>query len=388
MVTKSRTFYTSAVAGVSRPTHFNQFEPYSYSGILNQETIMSNSHWRVSSGWSGGGPMFLTRNTTSFNPDVVNTSWPQPGGYLGNGSVRLMYPAQSVPNSLGIPQHPSQLSRYVDGTQAIARTEPTNPAFDLSVFIGELRAEGIPNLPGTALREKVKSAKSGGSEYLNVEFGWLPLIRGVRDFCKTVNNADKIITSYQQKANQVWQRRYEWPAVEQKQAFASRFSAEPAVGFFEGGGVLEHRFERKWFEAEYEYYLPTGPKLNEKLQRYGSYARKLLGLDLSPEVLWNLSPWSWAADWFANTGDVMHNISALGTDGMVIRHAYVMHHTGLTRQSTGDLFGIPSLRQSRLEVTETKSRLGASPFGFGLVDADLSAKQKAIIAALGLTKTR
>jgi hypothetical protein len=289
---------------------------------------------------------------------------------------------------LGIPSHPSELSRYADGTTAIARTEPTNPAFDLSVFLGEIRAEGIPNLPGTALREKVKSAKSGGSEYLNIEFGWVPLINGLRDFCKTVEKSDSIIRSYQEKANVVTQRSYEWPVEEQSQAFACNFSAQPAIGFFSGGGVHEHRFERKWFEAEYIYYLPTGTALNDKIRRYGSYARKLLGVDLSPEVLWNLSPWSWAADWFANTGDVMHNISALGTDGLVMRHAYVMHHTGLVRQSTGYLHGVPSLRQQQTQITETKSRLGATPFGFGLTDAGLTTKQKAIIVALGLTKTR
>jgi hypothetical protein len=218
-----------------------------------------------------------------------------------------------------------------------------------------------------------------------VEFGWAPLVRGVQQFAHTVNNSDKIIRSYQERANRVTQRRYQWPDVESSQAYACSHVSNPP-GFFTGGGHSEHRFERKWFEAEYIYYLPTGNSINDKVRRYGSYARKLLGVTLSPEVLWNLSPWSWAADWFANTGDVMHNISALGTDGLVIRHAYVMHHTGLVTVDEGDFNGLKQYRQKRVNVQETKSRLGASPFGFGLTDADLTLKQKAIITALGLSR--
>lgn len=84
----------------------------------------------------------------------------------------------------------------------------------------------------------------------------------------------------------------------------------------------------------------------------------------------------------------MHNISALGTDGLVMRHAYVMHHTGLETRFSGSVTGDHVGYQVKTSLTETKSRLGALPYGFGLTDLDLTSKQKAIIAALGLAKQR
>jgi hypothetical protein len=127
--------------------------------------------------------------------------------------------------------------------------------------------------------------------------------------------------------------------------------------------------------------------VNDKFRRYGSYARKLLGVELSPSVLWNLSPWSWAADWVGNMGDLMNVVSALGRDSLVIRNAYVMHHTGLVTTYTGDLNGLPSRRMTKVRIQETKTRIGAlSPFGFGLGKADLTAKQWTILAALGMSR--
>jgi hypothetical protein len=269
------------------------------------------------------------------------------------------------------------------GTTAIAKTEPTNPAFDLATAIGELRMEGIPNLPGAQAMETTRLAKKAGSEYLNLEFGWLPLVRSIRDFASVVDNHDQIIRDYQEGQNRFIQRSYEWPAEEESRAAACSFGMTPADGFFTGGGRWSNSFRKTWFEAEYRYKLPVGGSVDAKVRRYGSYARKLLGVDLSPEVLWNLSPWSWAADWFSNTGDVMHNISALGTDGLVLRHGYIMSHCGRTVQDFGVYAGQP---QTHTFSTETKTRRPATPFGFGVAYSSLSAKQLAVVGALGMSR--
>jgi hypothetical protein len=136
-------------------------------------------------------------------------------------------------------------------------------------------------------------------------------------------------------------------------------------------------------EVDFIYYLPTGDSAREKISRYGAYARKLLGIDLTPEVLWNLSPWSWAADWFSNTGDVMHNISAFGSDGLVMRNGYTMCHSGLTQVDSGSYSGF---YQVKTRVRETKTRHVATPYGFGVSYDGLSARQIATVAALGLSR--
>jgi hypothetical protein len=234
------------------------------------------------------------------------------------------------------------------------------------------------------MMEQTKRAKAAGSEYLNVEFGWLPLVRGVRDFAKTVENADKIIRQHQENANRVLQRRYNWPQLSDSRADACSHSMTPAVSFFTDGGRFQSVLQNKWLEAEFIFYLPIGGSMNDKIRRYGSYARKLLGIDLSPEVLWNLAPWSWAADWFGNMGDVLHNLSAFHQDGMVMRHAYIMCHTRKDTVDSGRYQNGPLHVRTRRQ--ETKTRLPATPYGFGVSYEGLSLRQTAVVAALGLSR--
>jgi len=378
--TKSRSWSSEPLAGQKRSSIFVGWSPYSLAGVSSSESEVTFSHARLNGRWSGGGPWHLNRSIQTFNgpPQRVNSGLFQGTTRMGS-ALASVYPMQQY-------TAPSDAQLLADGTTAIARTEPTSPAFDLSVFLGELRAEGLPNLPGTAVRETTRRAKAAGGEYLNLEFGWLPLVRGVRDFAKTVDNSDQILRSYQEQANKVIQRGYEFPLSEESHAEPMSFgSAVAGGGNYTQGGCYQHRRQRKWLEVEYIYHLPTGQTRNDKFRRYGSYARKLLGIDLSPEVLWNLSPWSWAADWFGNVGDVMHNISALGTDGLVIRNGYIMCHMEYTRQDSGRLSGSGPMC-THTTIKETKSRLSATPFGFGVSYSGLSLKQTAIVAALGLSK--
>lgn len=385
--TKTRTWFGGSVSGISRPTGFSSFTPYSDLGPQSVETRYSVNHARLAGGrWSGGGPFSLYRQTFTYLPNPAKYI-----AYFGtgtnvkmSGSVRLHAPSTSVP-PLEVYSHPSDVQLIADGTSAIARTEPLNPAFDLSVFLGELRAEGIPNMPGSAVRDKVSVARATGSEYLNVEFGWLPLVRGIRDFASVVDQSDQILAQHRQNANRILDRSYEWPEQSDSRWDSCNHSVIPsAAGTALGGGQFQSVSQRKWFEAEYQFYLPTGTSYGDKLRRYGSYARKLLGVDLSPEVLWNLSPWSWAADWFGNVGDVMHNVSAFQRDGLVMRNAYIMCHTRKEVVNSGQLPNGPYLRKT--EVEERKTRLPATPYGFGVSYDGLSLRQKAVVAALGLSR--
>jgi hypothetical protein len=382
---KTHAWKADPVSGVSRSSGFAEWAPYLDLGTDCSETETTFNHARLSGGrWSGGGPWDLWRNTQICSPSstkVEKTSGTgQVKGTARMGSARIStYPMAEY-------SHPTDVQLNALGTTAIARTEPTNPSFDLSVFLGELRAEGLPNLPGSAMKEKTRLAKSAGSEYLNVEFGWLPLVRGLRDFANTVDKSDQITRSYQEQANKVVQRSYEWPIENESHAEPCSFNAIPGNGgTFQGGGRYQHRFQKKWFEVEYVYYLPTGNSMNDKIRRFGSYARKLYGIDISPEVLWNLAPWSWAADWFANTGDVMHNISALGTDGLVMRNGYVMCHTRKEILDSGNNT-LNGKFMTKHTLSERKTRRNATPYGFGLLYNDLTSKQKAVIAALGMSR--
>jgi len=125
------------------------------------------------------------------------------------------------------------------------------------------------------------------------------------------------------------------------------------------------------------------------MDRHALEAKKLLGLTLTPDTLWNAAPWSWAVDWFSNTGDVISNVTDSVTDGLVMRYGYIMEHSivkniySLTKPGTLN----PDVRVPSITlVVETKKRRRANPFGFGLSWGSLSLRQQAIALALGLTR--
>lgn len=388
---KRNGYYTSSVSGVTRSIGAEPLHPYS-GAVYSYENCYTESHPRLNGRWAGGGQFYLERTTYRYMPDSVPVFVSNPDGsfVFTNGSGRIdVAIGSSTPD---LPAFPALSDSALDamGTTAIARTEPTAPAFDLATAIGELRSDGIPNIPGPEMREQVKHARTAGDNYLNLEFGWFPLVRSVQEFATAVNNSDSILRKYQEGANRVIKRSYEWPVLDEQQFYETKFAAFPSdAGQFTGGGRMNQRTRKTWFEVDYIYYLPTGGSTTDKIRRYGSYARKLIGVDLSPEVLWNLAPWSWAADWFGNTGDMIHNISAIGNDGLVMRNGYIMSHNRYLTRDSGQIArsaGRPPTFQIKERLVETKVRRGATPLGFGVSYAGLSLKQKAIIAALGLSR--
>jgi hypothetical protein len=376
---KRRDFRSGAVSGQNRSSGFVPFTPYSDLGVLNFEEILSENHSFRNGRWSGGGPMWLTRDVTRFQPCSIKR-FNGAGALLTDGTVRIVGPTIGIP-ALTPPDHPNDAQLMADGVKAIGLTAPTNPAFNLAYELGELRLGGVPSLPGKAMRETTRRAKGAGGEYLNIEFGWRPMVDSLQDFCRVVEQSDDILRKYQENSDKPIPRSYEFPIVEDSRADNCSFSMQPAVGFFQGGGQTQTYFVKKWFEAEFVYHVPAGGSMTDKMRRYGSYARKLLGVDPSPELVWNISPWSWAVDWFTNIGDVMHNISVLGKDGLVMRHAYMMCHTQKKIIKSGTAFGASTYSE---QIVERKTRLGASPYGFGVSYNGLSARQMAVIAALGL----
>jgi len=130
-----------------------------------------------------------------------------------------------------------------------------------------------------------------------------------------------------------------------------------------------------------------------KLGAFGelSQARKILGLELTPENIWAITPWSWAVDWFTNAGSVIKNYQAFALDGLVMRYGYIMEHvvTKNTYYHVGPIlncWGDSDAPTPMCFVTETKKRRRATPFGFGLTMAGLTTRQKAITAALGISR--
>lgn len=312
-----------------------------------------------------------------------------------------------APGSATAAPLPAYVANSLDalGTTAIARVEPTNPNAGLLTFIGEVRNDGIPAVIGNGLlRSEARKFKELGSEYLNVEFGWRPFVSDLRTFGNTVSNMDVILSKYRKGVGKPIKRRYNFPvesAVSETTPVANQL-AFPNISimgghpFFPGGnprGTLTTTDVKKvsrWFEGCFTYYLPVGDSQAVKMARFAAEANKLLGTRITPEAVWNLTPWTWALDWLGNFGDIAHNVSAFLDDSLVMRYGYMMESIEYSRiytwQGPARSDGVNALY---LTVTNgRKRRVPATPYGFGLTFDGFSDRQKAIIAALGISRSR
>jgi hypothetical protein len=281
------------------------------------------------------------------------------------------------------------------GTTLISRCLPTNPVSNAASFLGELR-EGLPSIPGRALLREGIKPKSIGGEYLNVEFGIKPMLSDLEKFVQANQNSEKILAQLERDSGQVVRRRKGLPQINTETTTVQDKTYPSAVG---GGfnayhvnlGVTTRTVKTTrdvWFSGAFTYYLP--PK--GTWERTISELDKLYGVRLTADTLYQLTPWSWAVDYAVNLGDVIHNLTQFAQDGLVMRYGYVMCKTrrevtttwnGNFRDSGGNFRPITVTDKY---VWETKQRRRATPYGFGLTYDGLSDSQKAIIAALGMSR--
>lgn len=286
------------------------------------------------------------------------------------------------------------------GATAISRTVPTAPSFSLITALGEIRNDGIPTILGGAFlkaRKLSQLPKTAAGEYLNFEFGWKPFIADIRKLCSSVMKSEKILSDYEKGSGKNIFRHYEFPED------VSVTTSEPEMGSvlypalatycydsYQGSLTKTVKTERKvWFEGTYRYNVPSGDDVRSQIASAASKAEHLLGLRITPEVLWNLQPWTWLVDWFLNIGDLLTNFSAFGTDELMLKRGYVMCSTNTTvtytHQGTVYKNGGPGV-VSQSFSGESKLRLRASPWGFGVTFEEFTPRQIAILAALGITQ--
>lgn len=296
------------------------------------------------------------------------------------------------------------------GVRAIAKTMPTNPASDLAVSLAEIKREGLPSITGASLfRDQVSAHKKLGSEYLNIEFGWKPLVGATVETMNAVAESARILRQYQRDSGRWVRRDYTFPEEITQKVNPLKQLTTGSTGTYlvdprndtakwsplwTSGATQFHDHTKTtrqvYFRGAYSYYLQSGNSHLNKLFGFEQKARRLLGLELTPEVLWELSPWSWLVDWNLNVQDNIHNAEALNRDGLVIRYGYLMcktvsEHTLTVTNVTprnGPTFGPITVTY---RITR-KQRVRAEPYGFGSNPAAYTSRQWAILAALGMTK--
>lgn len=301
--------------------------------------------------------------------------------------------------------NPGDLTTY--GATAMSRCAPTNPHASLANMVGELRRDGLPAITGMEIWRKRWSAKRREylrgdlkytpDEFLNIEFGIKPLYNDLLKLRTAMLRGQEIMKQYRRDASRVVRRRYAFPSDLSSTGPTDMGMPYPSPGldlyyWDHGGKTTKTKLVTvdRWYSGAFTFADMMPKSAFGDVTNYLRQANHLLGILPTPEVLWNLTPWTWALDWFTNAGDVVNNASMMATEGLVQVYGYMMERT--TVEVVYSHTGSQLLKGPGVNVTQTlkatrKRRVHASPFGFGLTDSALTPKQWAILAAVGLTQS-
>jgi hypothetical protein len=257
------------------------------------------------------------------------------------------------------------------------------------------------------LKDRSQGFKAYGSEYLNVQFGWKPFVSDIKKIVKAVQNQSEILRQFQRDAGRVVRRKHGFPDVTTTSFLEnSNNYSDCLVGLTGSAGddflTTPNRtrlvsredtmVQKTWFSGAFQYAVPISDDVIGKLEAFEARANHLLGIRLTPDVLWELTPWSWLLDWVGTIGQSITTASLLQNDSLVIRYGYLMRHT--VQQRTYRIQDLSFKGQTNSLGTishtlrrESKERVRATPYGFGITPANFSPQQWAILGALGLTKS-
>jgi hypothetical protein len=384
-----------------------------------KQITVSESHPvnRSTGSYDAGGPFYTSKFVPFERNGHVKNAFRIPGYTFYSGPVSCDFPTRAEMEEVGYSNFDRQYGDKNEshmtekGATAVSLCAPTNPASQLGTTLAETFREGVPSLPGIQLwRDKTKFLKGLGSEYLNYQFGWAPLQDEVHSVVNAARHHRDILNQYHRGEGSDTHRRFEF-SLQREENNVVHEGPKPSLPgsrYYFGDGVFPERVislvrETKcWFEGAFTYALPSSTDSWRKALGFGSDADELFGIAVSPDVLWELTPWSWAVDWFSNAGDVINNVTNFGLAGLVMRYGYVMEEsiervtattgpfecvtTDRENPSLDNLYGTVATASASGYETVTKRRLPANPFGFGISWQGLSPTQLAITAALGITR--
>lgn len=341
---------------------------------------------------------------------VSGTWWYNGGRYYYSGEIPCTSTYLSVfgqdcltPSSFAELAWEDPLSYGASGWN---KARPGKPTADLALFLAEIRdvprmlkdtAKFFKNSWTAFTKGGQHVSKHAANSWLGANFGWLPFISDMRKFARTTQTLDKSIQQLK-RDNGKWVRRRRTVSttletlsdtgwVNNQPYHGSGFNSTAYVGLpnMRGRCTIE-RAADFWFEAAFRYWIPDIGTSNWRRKAI----RKLYGLDLTPSLLWEATPFSWLVDWYSNVGDVISNLDNNLAENLVAKYAYVMGTQRLIGSVSTEFNFKPEVTCPKTHINHLnvllKERHHASPFGFALSSDNFTARQWSLLAALGIQR--
>lgn len=268
------------------------------------------------------------------------------------------------------------------------------------------RKENLFNKSGFSV---IMQPKSAADDFINHQFGWAPFVGDMMKFVDIHQNAERYLYDLIRQ-NDTWIRR---KAVLQNDTTQNRIGRiyHPSVdpwGTHENGlcddlvvdgitckgycDITEVVETKVWATGQFKYYRPEFDYRNPDNSGNMAALQRLLtlyGLRINPTVLWKVTPWSWAIDWFTHFGKFIERQDDFITDGIVARDLYLMRTMKryVTKTSYINFSSGARVFTWRREFSTKVRKIASSPYGFDQPWAGLSPKQLAILAAIGISQS-
>lgn len=395
--------------------------------------------------YNGGGPLFLVRVTEpsgiagagkiypagAYSQGPAN--YPLPGhfqddwrsGYMGSFVHTGLPDVVSIggkwltkPSDYHATLNPDDLSGL--GSRAYGRLRPKVEVAGLGQAIAE--AKDVPRMLKTSAKgfhevwkslsprnaadaSRLMSPKSATEQFLNYQFGWKPFLKDVGDMYDLVTNYTNHLTRTTGK-NDKWQKRRFFEDTVSTSKVVENFTRSknhvlfrtylaPAIGSNTCQSVsvkiTRETVTRYWYEGSFKYYRPEFDESSDMHPRVRA-ARQFLtlaGANVSPSLIYKVTPWSWLLDWFSSVGDSVQRIEDMITGQVVTRYMYLMRETyDRYVYQTEHVFPNTRIACTSYQEVRVKRRVdGSGLYGFQGSPRSLSATQLGILAALGLSRT-
>lgn len=273
------------------------------------------------------------------------------------------------------------------GGEGVNLTLPLQSESNLAVALGELSRDGLPQVPGSQFQDAIgKPIRGLAGEFLNFVFGVAPTMSDIVSTKSAADQSDKLLSQWARDSGRIVRRRVTLLDESSSEVTKEHNTPQWPMGYIYTDPLQNRSTEcihytetsrKVWFSGAYTYEIPD---LAQKLESYREFD-KLFGAIPDASTLYDTTPWSWLIDWHANIGDFISNRSLLGRDGLRLLWGYVMCHTTTT-------LNVVNAGNAHKIKLESKHRLPASANGFGFEPGDYSAKQRAVLTSLGISRFR
>lgn len=374
-----------------------------------------------------------------FRVDRIRSEWiPASFTAVGNTGVRTSVEnwIRRTPAAHELPvvvpyQVPTKAGLSVMGQQLYDRALPNRAQADLGQAVAEIASNPVRALmlPGHAHLSTVsrnvraiqsqararhraiaglplEEARAAADDYLTYIFGVRPNVKTLDDLADALSRSRRLAETVSRMGRKRVRRRRGNPSLQRISTKTVSSNITYPASNLGSSWVLDgtsHAFSEatqdSWWSGAFRMSVSDTDDWLGRCSDFFKTIDLISGVGLDIRTAWDIVPFSFMADWFANTGDFLENRQIVADYNIACEYGYAMCHTrfqqvvtasGTFRRNTSSLaqrnfYGYAGGSVLYQYLEETKLRTRCNSYGFFSPYEGLNEFQWGALAALGLS---